>query len=193
MTYNPKTIKVINQRDLNNLHPDVAYLADLFTKKANEYLITRYLTIKVISTLRSWEEQQKIYNQGRTTPGPIVSNAKPGSSIHNWGCAFDCGVFRNGEYLDGAIKKDANGKDIPDEVKRKLAQDTHIEISKIGKSLGLTWGGDWINIKDLPHYQYTGKYDNNTFLKLANSGTPIDDLLDPLGALIQKLQKEGKI
>jgi hypothetical protein len=41
------------------------------------------------SGYRSFEEQTRIYNQGRLTPGPIVTKAKPGTSSHNYGCSSD--------------------------------------------------------------------------------------------------------
>jgi peptidoglycan L-alanyl-D-glutamate endopeptidase CwlK len=49
-----------------------------------------------ISGLRSFEEQAKIYAQGRDANGKVidaklvVSNAPPGSSLHNFGLAVDC-------------------------------------------------------------------------------------------------------
>lgn len=38
---------------------------------------------------RTFAEQAKIYFQGRTTPGKIVTNARPGLSCHNYGIAVD--------------------------------------------------------------------------------------------------------
>jgi hypothetical protein len=34
--------------------------------------------------------------QGRTAPGKIVTNARPGTSAHNFGAAYDIGFFQNG-------------------------------------------------------------------------------------------------
>lgn len=34
-------------------------------------------------TYRSAEEQERLYAQGRTTPGPIVTRARAGQSAHN--------------------------------------------------------------------------------------------------------------
>lgn len=42
-----------------------------------------------ISGHRSWKEQAQLYFQGRTTPGAIVTNARPGTSAHNYGLAVD--------------------------------------------------------------------------------------------------------
>lgn len=43
----------------------------------------RGITMLVTCTFRSDEEQAKLYAQGRTAPGRIVTNAKPGKSKHN--------------------------------------------------------------------------------------------------------------
>lgn len=51
-------------------------------------------------TYRTFQEQDAIYAQGRTTPGNIVTYAKGGQSYHNYGLAVDI-VF--------LIDKDGNG------------------------------------------------------------------------------------
>lgn len=166
MAYDPNLIKVTNARDLNNLHPKVKELAEIFLTKANQLVNPQGYQIKVISTLRTLAEQKEIYAQGRTKPGKIVSNAIPGRSCHNWGVAFDVGVFQDKIYCDGGSVE-----------QQRKAEEIHKLISNTAKSIGLFWGGDFTKPKDYPHYQYTGKYDNNTFLNLANQGKSIDDLL----------------
>lgn len=47
------------------------------------------LEVLVYCTLRTLEEQTRLYEQGRTTPGPIVTYAKAGESAHNYGLALD--------------------------------------------------------------------------------------------------------
>jgi peptidoglycan L-alanyl-D-glutamate endopeptidase CwlK len=49
--------------------------------------------------------------------------------------AWDIGVFENGSYVSNDIKYKA----MPAMVLQKLSQ--------------LEWGGNWISIKDFPHYQ----------------------------------------
>jgi peptidoglycan LD-endopeptidase CwlK len=39
--------------------------------------------------LRSFEDQDELYAQGRTKPGNIVTNARGGDSLHNYGLAAD--------------------------------------------------------------------------------------------------------
>jgi peptidoglycan L-alanyl-D-glutamate endopeptidase CwlK len=91
------------------------------------------ITIKLISGLRSYEEQAALYAKGRTKPGPKVTNAPPGYSNHNFGLAFDIGVFQGTKYL-------------PDSPLYKT-------VGAIGMELGLEWGGNWKTIQDQPHFQ----------------------------------------
>lgn len=159
MAYNPSSFQTKNSRDLNLLHPKVKNLAESFIVQANAFLANKGYQVKVISTLRNNKEQAEIYAQGRTKPGKIVTNAGPGKSVHNFGCAFDIGIFRDGIYNP------------PD-------ADKYFDlIAPIGRTLGLEWGGDWKSIKDRPHYQYTGKYSNSEFLRLANNNVSIDEIL----------------
>ena len=51
-----------------------------------------------ISSFRSPDEQAKLYAQGRTEPGVIVTYAKPGLSFHNYGIASDWDYFVDGKY-----------------------------------------------------------------------------------------------
>ena len=91
------------------------------------------ITIKVISGLRTYDEQNDLYAQGRTTTGKIVTNARGGYSNHNFGIAFDIGVFEGNKYLDDSPKYKA--------------------VGVLGADLGLEWGGNWKTIQDEPHFQ----------------------------------------
>jgi hypothetical protein len=59
--------------------------ARALVKKAAQHGIT----IKVIGGLRTYEEQNELFAQGRTKPGRIVTNARGGYSNHNFGIAFE--------------------------------------------------------------------------------------------------------
>lgn len=95
---------------------------------------------KAISGNRTWDEQARIYAQGRTAPGKIVTNAKPGYSNHNFGIAVDMGVFKNGKYLDDADPENADA--------------FHKKAAEIAAKYNLDWGGNWKSIKDNPHFEY---------------------------------------
>ena len=91
------------------------------------------ITLKVISGTRTYAEQDALYAQGRTAPGPKVTNARGGYSNHNHGIAFDVGVFSGDRYVPESSAYKAAGA--------------------IGRRLGLEWGGTWTSIVDEPHFQ----------------------------------------
>lgn len=75
-----------------------------------------------------------MYAKGRTDGDHIVTNARGGRSNHNFGIAFDIGVFdAQGHYFD---ESPAYGV-----------------VGPLGEALGLEWGGRWVSFKDRPHYQ----------------------------------------
>lgn len=119
-------------RNINKCHPR---LIDL-SKKLVSACRGQGLIIGIGESFRTKEEQDALYAKGRTAPGNIVTNAKGSSysSHHQWGTAFD--IYRNdgkGVYTDG---------------------DGFFEkVGKIGKSIGLEWGGDWKSPVDKPHFQ----------------------------------------
>jgi len=122
-------------------------LLPLVERKAKEFLKLckdNGLEVRITEGYRTLARQQELYNQGRTTPGAIVTNAKAGESLHNWKCAFDV-VFVNGGY--NRPNKDWQA------------------IGKIGKSIGLEWGGDWVSFQDRPHFQLTLGYSLQDFQK----------------------------
>ena len=91
------------------------------------------IAINIISGTRTHAEQDALYAQGRTTGGEIVTNARGGSSSHNFGIAFDIGVFSGNRYL-------------PESPLYKA-------VGALGMELGLEWGGNWTSIVDQPHFQ----------------------------------------
>lgn len=124
-----------NEQRLARVHPEVATRARAMVERC----ALAGVPIIITQGYRSIEEQDRLYAQGRTEPGKIVTKAKGGQSWHNFGLAFDIGV------LDSVGKIDWN--------------DDHPgwrQAAVIGKSLGLEWGGDWSGFKDRPHFQYTG-------------------------------------
>lgn len=91
------------------------------------------ITIKVTSALRTYAEQDDLYAQGRTAPGRPVTNAPAGYSNHNFGLAFDVTIFDDGHPV--------------------YESPEYKTLGAIGKSMGLTWGGDWASIDDEPHFE----------------------------------------
>ncbi|WP_117168886.1 M15 family metallopeptidase [Paraliobacillus sediminis] len=95
--------------------------------------------VQISEGYRSNDSQTDLYNQGRTTSGNIITNAKAGQSKHNYGLAVD--YFLVSDDGEDAIW-DVNSK-----WKRAAA---------IAKSLGFAWGGDWTSFRDYPHLEMTG-------------------------------------
>ena len=102
-----------------------------------QILLTESIVIEVTQGLRTWAEQDALYAQGRTTPGPIVTDAKGGESWHNYGCAADIAPFVGS---------------IPD---WNLNHPAWARIVVVGESLGLVSGISW---HDEPHFELTGKF-----------------------------------
>lgn len=75
---------------------------------------------------RTFAEQATLYAKGRTKTGPRVTNALPGDSPHNWGCASDWAEFR----------PNFKGQD-PWEKADWVVFRTKVE------KVGMRWGGDW--------------------------------------------------
>lgn len=123
-----------SEKVIATLQPEVRPYARALVKKAASIGVT----IKVISGLRTYAEQNALYAQGRTKPGSIVTNARGGYSNHNFGIAFDIGVFDGSKY-------------IPESSRYKA-------VGALGVELGLEWGGNWKTIKDEPHFQLRPKW-----------------------------------
>jgi peptidoglycan L-alanyl-D-glutamate endopeptidase CwlK len=90
-------------------------------------------------TLRSLEEQAELYTHGRAAPNahlPVLTNAKPGQSAHNWGYALD-------------IVPMIAGKPIWDGKHPAWAQ-----IGALGQAAGLEWyGAAGAAFYEEPHFQ----------------------------------------
>lgn len=100
--------------------------------------------IAMTNGYRSFEEQERLYAQGRSTPGPIVTNARGGQSYHQYGVAFDVAFLVNG----------------------KLSWDNSLPWQRLGKwgeFIGLEWGGRWVELIDRPHFQLTKGYSLDQF------------------------------
>lgn len=128
MTFDERT-----EKNLATLLPKAAEVARKFLAAAADYLKDTNIIVKVISGTRTYAEQNALYSQGRTAPGRIVTKARGGYSNHNFGVAFDIGLFLAGKYLDESP------------IYRKLGT--------VGESAGLEWGGRWTSMTDEPHYQ----------------------------------------
>lgn len=112
---------------------------------ARQLVIRAYqagVDIRIVFGLRTFAKQQELYNQGRYgNPPPIVTNALPGHSNHNYGLAIDFVLSMSGYDMKADYDKDG------------LAD--WMEVVAIAKTLGFEWGGDWKSFVDNPHFEMT--------------------------------------
>jgi peptidoglycan L-alanyl-D-glutamate endopeptidase CwlK len=118
-----------SERVISTLLPEVRPIARALVQKA----ALGGIRIKIISGFRTYAEQDALYAQGRTAAGKVVTNARAGYSNHNFGIAFDVGVFEGNAYVGESPKYRA--------------------VGVIGMDLGLEWGGNWKTLVDQPHFQ----------------------------------------
>lgn len=137
-------------RDINGLVPAVREKLVILQTKAKE----EGIDFIVVQTLRTAAEELAYFAQGRKTldevnrlrgdaglePVTCEENrhivTKVMTSMHEFGCAFDIAVVRDGK---------ACWNDIP----------AYKAVGAIGESLGLRWGGTF-SFKDWGHFEYTG-------------------------------------
>ncbi len=122
----------------NMADPSPTSLYPPFDAKIDALLLAAHekgLNVGLFQGYRSFEEQAILYSKGRSRPGKIITNAKPGQSLHNYGIAADI-VFRvNGEWS-------------------WVLKHPWEKLGKLGKELGLKWGGDFKRLKDFPHFEW---------------------------------------
>jgi peptidoglycan hydrolase-like protein with peptidoglycan-binding domain len=131
-------------KSLEGLNPFVKAQAQKLLVNANKRL-TNYKMI-ITEAYRSKAEQDKLFAQGRSTPGDRVTNARGGQSMHNYGLAIDFALATpDGKKAvwDTQSDFDRDGKA------------DWMEVVEEAKKLGFSWGGDWRGFVDNPHFQMT--------------------------------------
>jgi peptidoglycan L-alanyl-D-glutamate endopeptidase CwlK len=161
---------ITNMKD--GIHPIVKENALELIKRAYE----ENIYIQITSGYRSMEEQAALYGQGRESyiyngieygdpSKPIVTNAKPGDSNHNFGLAIDFVL----------VSEDGN---------RALweVNDRWRRVAEIGKELGFKWGGDWTSFKDNPHLEMKDADSNSSrpMLRIGENGEYVKQLQEAL-------------
>ena len=140
------SLEELIKRSINRMgavHPSLKeYTIELIKRCYSEGIY-----IQISSGFRSKEDQAYIYGQGRPnfiwngkkygSKGSIISNAAPGTSIHNYGLAID--------YF---LVTDDGNKSI------WTVNEKWKRVAEIAKSMGFEWGGDWTSFKDYSHLQY---------------------------------------
>ncbi len=114
-----------------------------------EMLAVHKVQIRITEGLRTFTEQSQLYSLGRTRkqsgtwivtdPKKVVTHARAGESLHQYGLAIDTCFMGSNPYVEG------NGY-------RELSRILWSEFGRLCKKNGLEWGGDWLADKiDRPH------------------------------------------
>ena len=123
-------------------------------------------------TLRTFAEQDALYAQGRTKlfddKGKrlgVVTKAKGGQSIHNFGLALDIVLLKD-TNSDGKFESASWETNVDFD---KDGKADWMEVVNILKKHGWVWGGDWKSFKDAPHFEKTFGHTWRTLLPKHNS------------------------
>ena len=100
------------------------------------------INLQIPQALRTYQSQDALYAQGRTTPGKIVTDVRGGFSWHNFGLAVD------------VVPEEA----IAGQPDWNTAHPVWARLISIGESLGLVSGSTWRTFPDFPHFQLTGRF-----------------------------------
>lgn len=130
---------LVDERSAENigtLLAEVRPLAIALIEKAKAH----HIVIEVISGTRTYAQQDELYAIGRTRElhRHPVTNARGGYSNHNFGIAFDVGIFEGEQYLGNSP--------------------LYKTVGTLGEELGLFWGGRWQNFYDGAHFQLRPKW-----------------------------------
>jgi peptidoglycan L-alanyl-D-glutamate endopeptidase CwlK len=127
-----------SESNILTLSPKVQVLARRFLTLA----LQAGWDVRIISGTRTYAEQNILFRKGRYgDPGPRVTNARGGQSNHNFGIAWDIGLFESGSYITAVSKY----KTIASHILPQLPN--------------LEWGGHWKSFPDMPHYEHKATVD----------------------------------
>lgn len=147
------------------LHPKIRKEIEAIVKEANTAL-TGKASVRISQGLRTIAEQNALYAQGRTDKTKkVVTNAKGGSSYHNYGLAVDIVLIIDGKTASWDDKTDFDGDKVSD----------WMEVVAIFKKHYYAWGGDFRSIKDSPHFEKAFGYTTSQLLEKVNKKDFIKD------------------
>ena len=129
-----------SEENLQGVHPELVKLMTLAIRNSP-------IDFTVVEGVRTVERQQALYAQGRTKPGPIVtqvdgvtkrSNHQP--KTDGYGYAVDIYPFVNGQVQ----VNDVQGL-------KRISE--HIKAVARLNLIQIEWGGDWA-MRDYPHFEW---------------------------------------
>ncbi len=130
------TFDIRTERNIQTLLLKAQQAARTAIKALGNEVLGAGVTVRIISGTRTYAEQNALYKRGRFgNPGPIVTKARGGQSNHNFGIAWDIGIFDQGSYRPESPLYHEAGPIV------------------LAATPGVEWGGNWTSIVDEPHYQ----------------------------------------
>lgn len=133
------------QDRIAKLHPTIREEVTKIIQEC-DLALTGKAKVRITQGLRTFAEQEALYAQGRTKPGKIVTRAKAGQSVHNFGFAIDICLIIDGKIASWETAKDWDNDQVAD----------WYECVKIFAKHGWEWGGNWKTFKDMPHFDKKG-------------------------------------
>lgn len=146
-------------RKIEDLHPDLQPDAWAFLDQCEQdpWLKAHGITVLITCTYRSNDEQAALYAIGRTKPGKIVTNAKPGESMHNKilhgqpaSQALDFVPLRHGKPIWGTAGDGLDSNPADDD---KDDLEAWQYIVAIAERIGWESASKWKSFKEWPHIQ----------------------------------------
>ena len=132
---------------LDTCHPLLIALFDRVIKRAD---LRRDMT--VVYGHRTNAQQAELYAKGRTAPGPVVTDKKPGTSRHNTSPSQAIDVV---PLFGGKVSYQwPDYHAIAPSIKAEWA-DMQAE-GLVPDGVTLEWGGDWKRFPDGAHWQING-------------------------------------
>jgi peptidoglycan LD-endopeptidase CwlK len=142
---NPLGLNFLNRLTMESndlpteLHPVVKERSNQLIQQSAE----KGIVILITDDFRSMEDQDALYEKGRSSEGSIVTHARGGESFHNFGLAIDFAIKTPDENIIWDMQYDGN----------QNGKSDWNEVVELAKALGFEWGGDWVQFKDYPHLQ----------------------------------------
>ncbi|MFB3171272.1 M15 family metallopeptidase [Neobacillus sp. 179-C4.2 HS] len=161
---NPIGTSLLNRLNLGDSAPMPTELHPVVRERSNQLIqqaADKGIVMVITDEFRSIDDQDRLYEQGRTVSGNIVTNARGGESFHNFGLAIDFAIKTPSADIIWDMQYDGN----------KNGNADWNEVVEMAKALGFEWGGDWAQFKDYPHLQMNFGL---TLADLQNGKRPVD-------------------
>lgn len=137
----------ISVKRASELHPFIRNEVITLITEVEKYM-PEDECIRIVQGVRTIQEQNELYAKGRTKPGKKVTNARGGSSYHNYCLAIDYCRMKAG----------------------KIIWEPYQPMIDAFKNAGYEWGDSWKKFKDYPHFHKAYGYTVKQLLQMTKEG-----------------------